>query len=494
MQAMRDGNALPVPPPGKSVQRRQWITRLANRVLPPGLSGRLLVLTILFVLVAEVLIYLPSVVGYRTELLTRRLEAAQLAALSLEAADDNNIAMELTEELLANAEVVSVILKRNEQRSLFLSPDQMPPIPEEQYDLTGDDFVRKLSATFSLLLRSDDRLISVRSTPRLQGGVEIEAVMLEGPIRGALLTYSRNIFFLSLFISVLTAGCVYLAIHYLLVRPMQRIERSMIAFRGQPEDAHSLIEPSERRDEVGSAERELSLMQGQLRASLNQQARLAALGTAVSKINHDLRNILTSAQLVADRLEQSEDPKVQRLAPKLVSSIDRAVSLCANTMRYGRADERPPELIEANLRNLVEEVIAALPLPDAPKIDLNNEVPNELVALVDSEQVFRILLNLARNAAQALERSGEAGQVTIGANAGKNRIEIDVVDTGPGIPEKVKESLFAPFGASQNPTGAGLGLAIAAELARGHGGTVDLVDSNDQGARFRLTLPQKNCG
>ena len=467
----------------------RWVGKTMDRLLPAGLSLRLLILTAVFVLLSEILIYVPSIANHRHEVFMRRLEAAQLAALSLEAAEDENIAVDLTEELLANAEAVSVILKRDERRSLFLTPGQLPPVPVERFDLENEGVFESIGEAFATLWRDEDRLISVRGVPRFEGGISIEAVIYEAPIREELWAYSQNILQLSIMISVLTAGLVYSAIHFLLVRPMQTLQRSMTAFRESPEDAGAIIVASDRHDEVGTAERELQRMQGDLRLALGQKARLAALGTAVSKINHDLRNMLASAQLFVDRLEHSQDPQVQRLAPKLVGAIDRAVNLCTNTLRFGKAEETAPQLKRVHLRRVADDVgVAAVPEADGP-IRFRNQVEADVTTIADADQIFRVLLNLARNAAQAIESAGGNGEVTIAAFETEEATVIEVRDTGPGIPERARERLFQPFSSSQRAGGTGLGLAIAAELVRGHGGTIELAATGKEGTVFRIHLP-----
>src|SRR5262249_56835021 len=96
-----------------------------------------------------------------------------------------------------------------------------------------------------------------------------------------------------------------------------RISGTLTASQEARENPASVIVPSSRTDEVGTAERELAAMQHDLANVLQQKNRLAALGLAVSKINHDLRNLLTTAQLFSDRLVRLQDPTVQRFAPNL---------------------------------------------------------------------------------------------------------------------------------------------------------------------------------
>ncbi len=465
-----------------------WLSRV---FVPAGLSARLLALTVIFVLVSEVFIYVPSIATYRLNLLSQRLETAQIAALALEANGGEEVGSGLAQELLANAGVSSVSLKRYDQRLLFLAPGQIPPRPEEVLgDVAQTGFFKGITDAFALLWRTQDRFISISGVPRLEGGLSIEAVLHEQPIRTAMLHYSENMLKVSLALSALTAILVYLAISRLLVRPIKRIERSMADFRLQPEIAHPLHAASKRRDEIGMAERELLQMQGDLRSALRQRARLAALGTAVSKINHDLRNMLSSAQLIVDRLQGSEDPQVKRLAPKLVSAIDRAVALASNTLRYGRAEEMPPHPRAIDLPRLVEDVgSSAIGRADSA-VRFKNEVPEAFELFADPDQMFRILLNLARNAVQAIEHAGGGGEVSVTARAETGFAVLEVRDTGPGIPEKARAHLFEPFATSSRADGTGLGLAIASELVTAHGGTIELASTGPEGTVFRIRLPQ----
>ena len=170
---------------------------------------------------------------------------------------------------------------------------------------------------------------------------------------------------------------------------------------------------------------------------LQQKTRLAALGLAVSKINHDLRNLLTTAQLFSDRLSSLPDPRVQRFAPKLMRALERAIAFCESTLSYGRAQEPPPDRRMVALGPLVEEVRETLGLgPDTP-VRWVTAVERGLMVDADPDQLFRVLLNLARNAVQALDSraAGDPGrdQVRVTGRREGAVVVIEVSDTGPGI-------------------------------------------------------------
>lgn len=470
--------------------RGGWFAR-SVRPLRGSLSRRLLLLTVLFVMLAEVLIFVPSMANFRLNWLEQRLAAAQIASLALEARPDNMVSPALREELLKNAQVYAVALHRDDARRLVLSED-MPPMVNRSFDLRGAMAVELIMDAFETVFAGDGRIILVTGEPRFGAGESIEIVFDETPLRHAMFQYGKNIFLLSLVISIITASLVYLVLHFVLVRPMRRLTGNMVAFRVNPEDARRVIAPSMRADEIGVAERELSLMQKEIRATLTQKAHLASLGAAVSKINHDLRNILASAQLISDRIGAVDDPTVQHLAPRLFASIDRAIDLCTKSLRFGRAEEAAPQRRLLELRQLVDEVAEAA-WSETDALRWVNDVPPGLVVDADPDQLFRILLNLVRNAAQALteEAAGGAigGEIRLSAYRVLDHVHIDISDDGPGLPPKAREHLFEPFSGSGRAEGTGLGLAIAAELARMHGGHIDLVRSDASGTLFRVCIP-----
>jgi signal transduction histidine kinase len=275
------------------------------------------------------------------------------------------------------------------------------------------------------------------------------------------------------------------------VQPMMRITRNILSFSQNPEDASRIIVPSQRKDEIGVAERGLAHMQGELTHTLQQKSRLAALGLAVSKISHDLRNMLASAQLISDRLGSLEDPSVQRFAPKLIASLDRAISLCETTLRFGRAEEAPPRREPTPLRALVADVGDGLGLPRDDGIVWSVEVDDDLRIDADRDQLYRVLSNLCRNALQAIEQQeGGQGHIRVSGKRNGSQVTIDVRDTGPGVPEKARAHLFQAFQGSARKGGTGLGLAVAHELVSAHGGSIRLIET-ERGTQFRIEIPDR---
>jgi signal transduction histidine kinase len=458
-------------------------------------------LTILFVMLAEILIFVPSVANFRINWLTDRLTAAQLAGLAAEAAG-GKVPDTLRNELLRTAQVRAVALKRNNERRLVL-PADMPADIDDTFDFRSSARAPGMLNELGLRLRliwqaiavffaPEDRIIRVIGEPSgMPAGDFVDIVLHEAPLRRAMIRYGLNIMGLSVIISIIAAALVYFALNSLLVQPMTRITRNMLRFSQNPEDASRIIVPSQRQDEVGTAERELAHMQGELAQLLQQKSRLAALGLAVSKISHDLRNMLANAQLLSDRLGSLRDPAVQRFAPKLIASLDRAINFCESTLKFGRAEEAQPRRELMALRALVEEVGDGLGLPREGPIDWVVEMDHALKVDADRDQLFRVLSNLCRNALQAIEQQDTpGGRLRVAARRNGKSVTIEVTDDGPGVPEKARAHLFQAFQGSARKGGTGLGLAVAHELVTMHGGTIRLRDT-DKGAAFELDIPDR---
>lgn len=453
-----------------------------------SLSGRFLILTVIFVMLAEVLIFVPSIARFREDYLLNRLERAQIASLAL-LATEGMIDDELEAELLENAEVFNVVLRRDEIRQLILSADVIPPI-SDSFDLRDASAMVLIRDAMRRLWTTQDQTIRVIGEPVRQAGLLIEVTIDTSMLRAAMLDYGLRILLLSAVISVFTAGLLFLAVRRFLVSPIRRVVRHMTEYADAPENPDGIITPQAGVTELHEAELALQSLQTQLTGALKQRERLAQLGEAVAKISHDLRNILTVATLMADRLEGSADPTVKRITPKLVNSLSRAVNLCEGTLAFGRAEEPPPALDRVDLGCVISDVI------ENERIEISEdavsyaaEVEDALLVRCDSEQIYRVLSNLVRNARQAILATGKAGTISIKAHSNEEGWMIQVADTGPGLPKKALDHLFTPFQGGARAGGSGLGLAIAAELIRGHGGKLELSETGPEGTRFEIYLP-----
>jgi signal transduction histidine kinase len=459
-----------------------------------GLSGKVLALTIIFVMLGEVLIFLPSIANFRIQWLKGRIAQAEIAALAAEAAPNQILSKDLRTEILKGAGVLVVSLTREGSRRLMLRGEEDRMI-DATYDLRTLMWPQAIGDALMAMFETAPRVIGIIDKPPNMSGDVIEVSLYEAPLRRAMWGYGLNIFILSVFLSLLVAGLVFTALNRVLVKPMQRLTRNMVAFGSNPEDGSRIIAPSARRDEIGVAERQLHDMQSELASMLQQKNRLAALGLAVSKVSHDLRNMLSSAHLISDRLSMADDPTVKRFAPKLIDSLDRAIDFLSETLQFGRAHEPLPQRERFALKPLVDDVIESAVVQASSAIVLYNNVPGAIVADADREQLNRILTNLVRNAIQALEQhnaeNGAAGESTVSVRAWREGsvVSIEVRDNGPGIPERVRPKLFEAFQSAAKSGGTGLGLAIAHELARAHGGDIRLAASDHTGTVFIIIMP-----
>ena len=395
-----------------------------------SLSARLLVLTVVFVMVAEVLIYAPSVANFRLNWLRDRIAAAQLAVVALESTPVEALNEARKQALLDRAGVMSIGLNRADRRlMLYVTP---PGAVDLTIDIAGKPGLTSIGAAFATMARGGSVLVRVVGPSPDGDAAQVEVILDEAVLREKMYGYSRNILLLSIVISLITATCLYVALQTLLVRP-------------------------------------------------------------VSKINHDLRGILSTAVLVSDRLAGLDDPRVKAMAPPLVQAIDRAINLCTQTLNFAR--DEGPQLHRSRFRlaDLVDEVAAELSiLGDAaanlPAPCLDNRVPADIIVEADRDQLYRVFANLARNAFEARARTVTVTHDRAGADA---TLVIDVADDGPGLASTARKGLFTPFSGSARQGGTGLGLVIARDVMRAHGGDIQLLRTGDAGTVFRLALPRR---
>lgn len=479
-------------------ERAGWAAGILN--WRPGLPAKLLFLTIAFVLLAEVLIFVPSIANFRVKWLQDRLQAAHIASLAVDVAEGGRVPQQLRQQLLRTAGVQAISIKTDTQRRLIL-PASEPLVIDAAFDvnpISDDTILGRLGRQIGLIgnalyvfMAPPDRMLRVYGTPPgADAAMQIDVILKERALCEAMARYAFNILILSIIISVIAAAMVFVALTRLLVDPMMRIADNMVSFAAAPEDPNRIIEPSGRRDEIGVTERELARMQTLLAQAFKEKNRLAELGLAVSKINHDLRNMLSSAQLISDRLGMLPDPTVQRFAPKLIASLDRAINFCNDTLKFGRAAEAPPRRDVFAVDLLLQEVADGLDLP-RDDVGWELDVAPSVTADADREHLHRVLNNICRNAIDALEaRKVADARIRVSARRDGTVTRLVVADNGPGVPEKARQNMFRAFQGNARPGGTGLGLAISAELIRAHGGAINLLDTDD-GAAFEIVLPDR---
>ena len=435
------------------------------------------------------MIFAPAIGRHYHGILNNHILSAELTVLPFTDVSSKNLPLPFRQGLLDHADAVAVILKMSDQR-IFYPIKPLPMRIDRTIDLSDDTIWDDMANSLDCLAHDGRRILHVLAPTRIKDARQISLILDEAPIRSSLVGYAKGVVASGLFVLLFTTSLMFFCLHFFLVSPMRRIIQSMTTFRENPEDASRILNASKAGGEIGQAERELAAMQRDLYGFLRQKERLAALGAAMARIQHDLRNILASAQLTSDRLAESDDPRVRRLTPALVTSIDRAIGLATNTLKFGHADARPPSRVLFPLTELVEEAARSARTPEIHPCRFVNNVDRGIKILADREQLFRVLLNLIRNAAQAMSRvSDREGAITVSARRSGGKTEIDIADNGPGIAAPLQKKLFQPFALASAEGGYGLGLAIARELVRGHGGDLMLLTSNREGTVFRIVLP-----
>lgn len=444
-----------------------------------GLSLRLLALTALFVMVAEVLIFAPSVGRFRLSFLQQRLADVHLALLAVEATPDGMVDMDLQARLLIHAGAISMTAWQPERPVLTLHPMTVPT-PHKTFDLRKGTFFSLIGDALEAIICTKERVIQVTGWSPANPKVLVQAVMEEQPMITEMRAYGWRILALSALISLITAALLYVSLLWLLVRPLRRLSLAMADFRDSPQDEKRIITPSQRRDEVGVAERSLCEMQHRLRDALRQQARLAAVGQGVSKISHDLKGVLTTAILESDRLEMaSADPEVRVVTQGIARALERAVGLASSTLRFATEGPLQPSMQAVALGAVLAEAVAALQGGATCRVS----VGNGLRVWGDPEFLLRCFDNLLRNAVQAGAR-----EIEVVAEECEGRVVLLLRDDGPGLPPKALENMFVPFSGSARAGGTGLGLPIAKELLEALGGDIRLVESGKGGAVFEVRL------
>lgn len=450
-----------------------------------SLRGRLLLLTIAFVLIAQTLIYFPSAANFRNSWLMDRANAAHLAAIAAELAEEN-LSEDAVRELLDGADAIGVARVFGGTTELVLGGDT-GGAPLYNEDRTRPAPLRDMLAVAWTFAGPADRLIVLTAIPETRPDERILVILPEAALRVALGEFTARLIWIFLFIALLTGALLYMALLFLFVRPMRRLSLAMTAFQEDPSDATRILAASTRHDEIGEAERALSAMQADVLTAIRQRERLAGLGMAVAKINHDLRNVLASAQLVSDRLATSEDARTAAMGQRLVRAVDRGIRLCSEVLEYGRTRERAPALEPVALKPLLDEIAAEARAGFADTRWINGVDPG-LRVMGERDSLHRLFANLLRNALQAMN-AAQPAVLQVDAELRDGRVTVRVSDTGSGIPDHIRTQLFTPFSGSGAPGSTGLGLTIARELAELMGGSLDLAQTGPDGTVFVVELP-----
>ena len=455
-----------------------------------GLSARALVLTVMFVLLAETVLFMPSLGRWLEQELNDRLSDGHLAIRTLEVVPDAMPTGALTDELLAHVDADLVAFRAPGQPKLALFRD--PSLrADSSIDLRRTNIFQLSAFAWKLMLdHRADAIVRVVGTSPVDPMAEIELLLGQQRICANLRSYALRIALLSMFIGLVTGFLLYLTLRWLIVRPVVRLTQAVQDFAEHPEVAHVPQAGTKRRDEIGTAFRQLDAMQTTVRAALAQNRRLASLGTGVAKISHDLRNLLTTSLLITERMQASQDERIAKAAPRLSESIERAATLTHTIVQHAREGLPPLSVEPVVLKPFFGGVIDRVRQrwgPEGKVVSLIEDYQTKTASL-DPLQIERVLNNLLDNAFEA-----GAGKVDLQAIATAQSLTIIVSDDGAGIPDAAVAHLFDAFKGSTKRGGTGLGLHNSAEIIFAHRGSIELTATGQDAegpTTFRIELPQ----
>ena len=457
------------------------------------LSSKLLLLTIGFVMLAEMLLFIPSAALFRQNWLDDRAQQAGLLAHALTGVPNYEASEILTKQFMEDTDVALMSAKRNGLKELVLGS---PPIDNGRMvaiDLTDSDSFPSLLAPFQDVLSGSKDVLRVTAESPVPGQETLELLIVRHNLRMALLDYLNRIFWLSLAIAIITGSLIYWAMSAMIIRPVEQLAEDMTAFREDPERRRNIQSRSKRQDEIGQLQREFTDVKQSQRAAFRQRERLAGLGLAVAKINHDLRNVLSSALLISDRLSMNADEKMAEMGERLTRTVERGIGLTEDVLSYSKAETADPQIQDTRIAFTIGEAASDV-IAHFPGTKFRNTVPTDLMVKTDPDHAYRIFQNLFKNAAQAMAAHGDENRrLQVSAEILDGRVELRISDTGPGLPERARENLFQAFSGGQAHSAAtkstGLGLSISKELAKAQGGDLNLMSTDESGTRFLLTLP-----
>jgi len=444
-------------------------------------------------MLAEMLLFIPSVALHRQGWIDDRAEQAGLMAQALTGVPNYQASESLTKQFMEDTYVAQMSAKSDDIKRFLLGEPPAEIGRMIELDLRKPNRIPSLIAPLQDVFSGRQDVLRVIVNSPVEGQETLELLILRHNLRMELLDYLLNILWLSLIIAIITGSLIYLAMSAMIIRPVEQLAEDMTAFREDPERRRNIQSRSKRQDEIGQLQREFTDVKQSQRAAFRQRERLAGLGLAVAKINHDLRNVLASALLISDRLSMNPDEKMATMGERLTRTVERGIGLTEDVLSYSKAETADPQIQDTRIAFTVGEAAADV-IAQFPGTQFRNVIPTELMVQTDPDHAYRIFHNLFRNAAQAMAaHDGPVRRLQVNAEILDGLAELRISDTGPGLPERAKDNLFQAFSGahahSANTKSTGLGLSISKELAKAQGGDLNLMSSDESGTRFLLTLP-----
>ena len=312
------------------------------------------------------------------------------------------------------------------------------------------------------------------------------------PAEQSIVRINRLLLFTGLLALLIGTGLM-IALSRLVTRPLEELSKGVRAF-GEGDVQHRL--PSQGPREI----RELSTLFARMRSEIQsanrallESERLATIGRMASSVSHDLRHYLAAVFanaefLASDRLSLKERAEIFADIRTAVEGTTEMIESLLTFSRTGDSTRRTSELLSTLVDRAVNLVRAH---PDAEGVNLvvNRGAPSDRAVFVDAKQIERAIYNLLLNACQATRVPSGPAEVQVTLEAIGFDMVLRIRDTGNGVPQKIRNSLFAPFVSEGKQKGTGLGLTLSSAIAAEHGGDVTLVRTRPGETIFEMRVP-----
>jgi signal transduction histidine kinase len=304
----------------------------------------------------------------------------------------------------------------------------------------------------------------------------------------------NRLVFLSGLLAMIAGSLLMLLLARMVTRPLELLATGVRAF-GAGNPRYSL--PQDGTQEVRYLSRVFAQMRDEIQKknhALLEAERLATIGRMASSVSHDLRHYLAAVYANAEFLASPMLPPHERL--ELFEEIRLAVNGTTDMLdtllifgRTGAGLQRVPLTMDSLVERAANLVRTH---PDTESVVLRIEKSStDTTAALDAKQIERAVYNLMLNACQSARQSSTPREVVVTVHGDETTVSVTITDTGPGVAEEIRKSLFDPFVSQGKQKGTGLGLTLACSVAREHGGDVKLVSSQPGRTVFRLIVSRQ---
>jgi len=366
---------------------------------------------------------------------------------------------------------------------------------EKQYALENMASSQRNGASSSIELVSQERYLTASKDLSSGADIPLRLVVMKSFDQADRAEREINRLVLWVGLLAIVAGSVLMVfLARAVTRPLEILAAGVQAF-GEGDQQHSL--PASGALEVQYLSRVFAQMRDEIQKTnraLLESERLATIGRMASSVSHDLRHYLSAVYANAEFLASPTLPSGDRaeLFEEIRLAVNGTTDMLDSLLIFGRTGDALHR-VPTTLSSLVERAITLVKThPDAQRVTvlLENKLA-DTTAVVDTKQVERAIYNLVLNACQSARESTGRREVKVSFSADSKTVSVTIVDSGPGVPEEIRDSLFDPFVSQGKQKGTGLGLTLAWSVAREHDGEVKLVSSRAGETIFRLTVARQ---